>query len=247
MGTHPIFESDFDCLTDREMLKVGQCAVLGCRSVVHQVRTRDGRLCVLEDVGNRASEKAVIFLPGALGSLKTDFEPQFADESPFQKYRLICFEPSGYGRSRPPARTWPSANFLQRDAADLGHCLKELGDDRYNLIGWSDGGITALCLASLEEYRDNVEKIVIWGSNATMSERDREMYLAMRDVSAWSARMRAGYESVYGDEFPALWAAWIDGFIEYLGTCPFRPFYSNSTLLSQITGMGMCVSGRRVK
>ena len=94
---------------------------------------------------------------------------------------------------------------------------------------------------------DNVEKIVIWGSNATMSERDREMYLAMRDVSAWSARMRAGYESVYGDEFPALWAAWIDGFIEYLGTCPFRSFYSNSTLLSQITGMGMCVSGRRVK
>ena len=70
---------------------------------------------------------------------------------------------------------------------------------------------------------DNVEKIVVWGSNATMSERDREMYLAMRDVSAWSARMRAGYESVYGDEFPALWAAWIDGFIEYLGTSRFRP------------------------
>ena len=42
------------------------------------------------------------------------------------------------------------------------------------------------------------------------------MYLAMRDVSAWSARMRAGYESVYGEDFPALWAAWIDGFIEYL-------------------------------
>ena len=32
-------------------------------------------------------------------------------------------------------------------------CIKELGVDRYNLVGWSDGGITALCLASLDEYR----------------------------------------------------------------------------------------------
>jgi hypothetical protein len=33
--------------------------------------------------------------------------------------------------------------------------------------------------------------------------------------------MRAGYESVYGDEFADLWAAWIDGFIEYFGPFEF--------------------------
>lgn len=43
------------------------------------------------------------------------------------------------------------------------------------------------------------------------------MYLSMRDVSAWSPRMRAGYEAVYGENFPKLWAQWIDAFIDYIG------------------------------
>ena len=158
-------------------------------------------------------------MTGALGSLETDFKPQFSsDESnPFwDKYRLICFEPAGYGRSRPPARTWPNASFLQRDAADCGFCLNELGIQKANLIGWSDGGITAICMAGNSEYSHLVEKMVIWGSNATMSEVDRTAYLGMRDVANWSARMRASFEAVYGEEFPGLWADWVDSFITYL-------------------------------
>ena len=102
---------------------------------------------------------------------------------------------------RPPARTWPQANFLQRDAADAGYCLEQLDIDSANLIGWSDGGITGLCLAANEQYKDRVNKLVIWGSNATMDENDRKVYLSMRDVSAWSPRMRASFEAVYGLDF----------------------------------------------
>ena len=92
-------------------------------------------------------------MTGALGSLETDFKPQFSPDGSFwDKYRLICFEPAGYGRSRPPVRTWPSASFLQRDAADCGFCLNELGIQKANLIGWSDGGITAICMAGNSEY-----------------------------------------------------------------------------------------------
>lgn len=134
------------------MIKLGSNVVRHCRTFVHRINTNDGRMCVLEDVGNREAEKTVVFLPGALGSLQTDFAPQFADGSPFQKYRLICFEPAGYGRSRPPKRTWPTANFLQRDAADVGYCLQNIGIESYSLVGWSDGGITALCLAAMEEH-----------------------------------------------------------------------------------------------
>jgi len=187
------------------------------RNLVHEIKTNDGRMCILEDVGNKNAEKTVVFMPGALGSLQTDFKSQFTEDSPFQKYRLICFEPAGYGRAQSPSRTWPRASFLQRDAADLGFCLENLGIDSYNLVGWSDGGITALCLSSLEEYQKNVEKIVIWGSNATLPESDRKTYLSMRDVSAWSPRMRASYEAVYGENFATLWAQWIDAFIEYIG------------------------------
>ena len=88
-------------------------------------------MCVLEDVGNKNAEKTVVFMPGALGSLQTDFKPQFTEDSPFQKYRLICFEPAGYGRAQSPSRTWPQASFLQRDAADLGFCLEV----RFSIFG----------------------------------------------------------------------------------------------------------------
>jgi len=57
-------------------------------------------LCVLEESGNQYASKTVVFVPGALGSLKTAFGPQFAKGSPFQKCRQICFEPAGYGRPK---------------------------------------------------------------------------------------------------------------------------------------------------
>ena len=73
-----------------------------------RIRLPDARVVNIEFGGNQEAEKTLVFLPGAIGSLETDFKPQFAPESPLaKKYRLICFEPAGYGRSRPPARTWP--------------------------------------------------------------------------------------------------------------------------------------------
>ena len=81
--------------------------------------------------------------------------------------------------------------------------MEQLEVEEANLVGWSDGGITGLCLAANETYNSRIAKLVIWGSNATMSEHDREVYLSMRDVSAWSPRMRASFEAVYGlvDQF----------------------------------------------
>ena len=78
------------------------------RLVSQRIRLPDAREVHLEIGGNQEAQKTLVFLPGALGSLETDFKPQFAPESPLaQNYRLICFEPAGYGRSRPPQRTWP--------------------------------------------------------------------------------------------------------------------------------------------
>ena len=76
--------------------------------------------------------------------------------------------------------------------------MEQLEVEGANLVGWSDGGITGLCLAANDTYNSRIAKLVIWGSNATMSEHDREVYLSMRDVSAWSPRMRASFEAVYG-------------------------------------------------
>ncbi|CAG5097380.1 Oidioi.mRNA.OKI2018_I69.XSR.g15052.t1.cds [Oikopleura dioica] len=189
-------------------------------NVYVRITLTDGRVCVLEDNENIAADKAVVFMPGACGCLDTDFKIQWEKESPFHKYREMSnhpFEPAGHGRARPPLRTWPAANLLQRDAEDFAFCLKELGIDRANLIGWSDGGITAICVAGNKSLSSVVEKMIVFGSNATLPESDRETYLKMRNTDNWGARAREPYETVYGAaEFKDMWANWIDCFLTYI-------------------------------
>jgi len=60
---------------------------------------------------------------------------------------------------------------LQRDADDFAFCLKEIGIDTANLIGWSDGGITAMCVAGNKKLASVVESMTVFGSNATLPEK----------------------------------------------------------------------------
>ena len=49
-----------------------------------------------------------------------------------------------------------------------------LGYERYHVLGWSDGGNSGVILAALRP--ENVTKLVIWGANAYVSDKDLEMY-----------------------------------------------------------------------
>lgn len=83
--------------------------------------------------------------------------------------------------------------------------------DKYSLLGWSDGGITALIMAS--KAVDNVEKLIIWGSNAYVTEKDIESYEKIRDIQKWSPRMRQPFIDLYGEQyFSDTWNAWVDSF-----------------------------------
>jgi len=83
--------------------------------------------------------------------------------------------------------------------------------DKYSLLGWSDGGITALIMAS--KAVDRVEKLIVWGSNAYVTEKDIELYEKIRDVQKWSPRMRQPFIDLYGEQyFSDTWNAWVDSF-----------------------------------
>ena len=41
-------------------------------------------------------------------------------------------------------------------------------------MGWSDGGITALILAGT--YTDDVNKLIVWGANSYVTEKDTGLY-----------------------------------------------------------------------
>ena len=62
------------------------------------------------------------------------------------------------------------------------------GYSRYSLLGWSDGGITALILAN--NNPELVDRMVVWGSNSYVTKEDMAMIEVSRDISKWNPRMR---------------------------------------------------------
>lgn len=105
---------------------------------------------------------ALILLPGALGTIHTDFEPQI-DALPelLDNHTVIVWDPPGYGKSRPPGRTFPPG-FYHRDAYLADALMRRMGFDKYSVAGWSDGGSTGLVMAS--RYPDAIKKLIVWGA-----------------------------------------------------------------------------------
>jgi len=147
----------------------------------------------------------LLLLPGALGSATTDFLPQLSKLNG-DIFTIHCWDPPGYGKSRPPNRSWPD-KFFNRDATSAANLIRNLGISYYilhvyiymtkytiygifvilkqvvvyistcltdvgnmSLVGWSDGGITALVMAVL--YPHLINKMVLFGCNSYITETD---------------------------------------------------------------------------
>jgi valacyclovir hydrolase len=125
-------------------------------------------------VRSGCGKNAVLLLPGALGSSWTDFRSQIEQlPSKLPNYTIVAWDPPGYGRSQPPKRQF-SVDFFHKDAAWASGLMKKLGFERFSLLGWSDGGITAIILAA--KYPEHVEKLAIWGSNAYVLPEELKIY-----------------------------------------------------------------------
>ncbi|ELU06268.1 hypothetical protein CAPTEDRAFT_156358 [Capitella teleta] len=169
----------------------------------------------------------VLLLPGALGSAKTDFAYQMQNLNK-DIFTLIAWDPRGYGQSRPPVRDWPE-HFLRRDAEDAAQFMEKLmmqlqevtksmpknvNQDKFSLLGWSDGGITAMILAAM--IPEKIRKLVVWGANAFVTKEEIETYEKIRDVNQWSGMMRKPFEDTYGTEyFSQQFGNWVDAFSKF--------------------------------
>lgn len=152
----------------------------------------------------------VLLLPGAAGSNWTDFKPQI-EGLDREKFTIVAWDPAGYGKSRPPDRTFPD-DFFKRDATDARNLMKLLGFPKFSLVGWSDGGITSLILAGT--YPEDVRKMVAVAANAYVTPQEVEIYNKFRDIDSWSEKMRAPLIAVYGaDYFRKIWTDWVDAVI----------------------------------
>lgn len=156
-----------------------------------------------EDLGNGYP---VLFLTGVLGTGETDFSdqlPWFAN-----RYRVIAPDFRGYGRSRPPARTYPP-DFYQRDAEEMAGLMNGIGLEQYAVVGWSDGANCAALMAS--RYPERVTQLVMWGGNSFLTAEDIEIFNEMRDLATWSPRAVEPLRVAYGEDLEGLWSSYIDG------------------------------------
>ncbi|XP_022191087.2 valacyclovir hydrolase [Nilaparvata lugens] len=160
-------------------------------------------------VGDNKTAHPVLCLPGALGSIWTDFKPQ-VEGLDRKKLTVIAWDPPGYGKSIPPERKFP-LDFFHRDAESAAKLMQTLNIEKYSLLGWSDGGITAMILAA--KYPQAVHKLVVWGGNAYVTDKDLKIYQGIRDISRWSEAMRAPLINLYGEAyFKETWESWVDSF-----------------------------------
>lgn len=122
-------------------------------------------------------QNAVILMPGACGSSWTDFRPQIEQlGNLLAGYTIIAWDPPGYGKSIPPVREFP-IDFFHKDAKYAHGLMTILGFMRYSVLGWSDGGITAVIMAA--KYSEHVDKLVIWGVNSYVLPTELELYESM--------------------------------------------------------------------
>lgn len=163
--------------------------------------------------GNKGKkDKALLLLPGALGSAQSDFKPQIEGLPDLLKdHTIIAWDPPGYGKSSPPRKF--HLDFYREDAEVAHKLMEKLDLPSYSILGWSDGGITGMIMSGL--YPKAVEKLVVWGSNAYIIEQETTIYESIRDVNNWSEKMRQPMESMYGKEgFAQLWSNWVDTLLQ---------------------------------
>ncbi|XP_031763901.1 valacyclovir hydrolase-like [Galleria mellonella] len=148
----------------------------------------------------------VLCVPGALGSIWTNFKPQI-EGFDREMFTLVAWDPPGYGKSRPPEKDFRT-DFYERDADCAYELMKALKLPKYSILGWCDGGAVGMILAA--KHPEVVEKLVVWASKAFILPRDLLIYDKYRDVNEWSLNYKSEMVEVYGEHFASYWAKWTD-------------------------------------
>lgn len=144
-----------------------------------------------DDIGSGAP---VLLIHGFAGTARAHFAPLI--EALASDYRVIAPDLSGHGRSAAiPRRV--DTRLHHHDADDLLALIETLGLDHVNLIGYSDGGETAIILAALLGKRARC--MIVWGvSGRVPPESVVALYAAPAErIRSWPS-LRAELEALHG-------------------------------------------------
>jgi valacyclovir hydrolase len=113
-------------------------------------------------------------------------------------YQIIAWDPPGQGRSIPPERIY-TKNWLEVDADVVFGLMEVLGIPKFDILGWSNGGITGLILSA--KHPECVDKMAIFGAIAYMTQQEMKIYDYAIDVKNWATHLRKPKEDLYGFEY----------------------------------------------
>jgi valacyclovir hydrolase len=125
----------------------------------------------------QGSGDPVLVLPGFAGSIE-EFS-RLRDALVATGYRVIAADLPGSGRSQPQPRAY-TATYYEEDARSFAALLQHLATGPTHLIGFSDGGMTALLLAAL--IPGAARSVVTWGAAGTISDPSGQLVNAMSNV-----------------------------------------------------------------
>lgn len=148
-----------------------------------------------EKVGH--GDHIVFLTPGAMGSTRTNFSAQL-EKLNRDKFTIIAWDPPGYGYSLPPDRTFP-LDYLIRDVKVAESFLEAMGVKKMSVFGWCQGGTTAIMLAARNPQM--VQKLILLGAKAYISDIDKTLLDAFRDIGKFPPALLAANLSVYGEEY----------------------------------------------
>jgi pimeloyl-ACP methyl ester carboxylesterase len=94
-------------------------------------------------------------------------------------YRVIAADLPGSGRSEPQPRTY-TATYYEDDARSFAALLEHLATEPAHVIGFSDGGMTALLMASLTP--GVARSVLTWGAAGTISDPGGHLIEAMYNI-----------------------------------------------------------------
>lgn len=75
--------------------------------------------------------------------------------------------------------------------------MAHLGYDSFSVMGWSDGGKSALLVPIL--FPAKVEKLVVWGTLAYIPEKYKVMWRILCTLEMWEEARRKEYIKLYGN------------------------------------------------
>lgn len=157
-----------------------------------------------EDIGQG---DALVLLHGFTGTARQHLGHQI--DTLGRQYRVIAPDLRGYGRSQPKPRAF-GPDFYVQDALDAGALLDHLGLQRAHVLGYSDGGESAILTAV--ERPDLARSVVAWGVTGVFGPEISRVAAAYLDLDSWQtarARWRDEIIANHGAEsFEPMVAGW---------------------------------------